>query len=146
MTFRLAVQSKCEVCIDISHSLFDGRPKFLPGRSRRVSFVANLILFNVNQPNPNPMTMSICSLDLCCVSPVYVIHLLHHVAYSRYSGGVSLRCGSLGSRSIGSGSLRGGSLRGGSLGTWIAICGPHQLCVHAIICLHNQALHTQDGS
>ena len=38
--------------------------------------------------------MPIGSLDLCCVSRVYVIHLLHHVVNSRYSGGGSLRIGS----------------------------------------------------
>ena len=44
-------------------SLFNGRPKILPGRSRHLSFVENSILFNVNQPYPNPMTMPICSLS-----------------------------------------------------------------------------------
>ena len=110
LTFRLATKSKGKVCIYAGHSLFNVRPKFLPGRSRRVSFVANSILFNFNQRNPNPMTMAICSLDLCCVSPVYVIHLLHNVVHIEYSGGGSLRGGSLRSGSLGSGSLRGGSL------------------------------------
>ena len=50
-----------------------------------MSFVANLILFNVNQPNPKPITMPICSLDHCCTSPVYVIHLMRHVVHSIYS-------------------------------------------------------------
>ena len=50
-----------------------------------MSFVANLILFNVNQPNPKPITIPICSLDHCCVSPVYVIQLLRHVVHSSYS-------------------------------------------------------------
>ena len=50
-----------------------------------MSFVASSILFNVNQPNPEPITMHICSLDHCCVSPVYVIQLLRHVVHSSYS-------------------------------------------------------------
>ena len=116
MTFRLATQSKGEVCIDASHSLSNGRPKFLPGRSRRVSFVANLILFNVNQSNPKPMTMPICSLDHCCVPPVYVIHFLHHVVHSRYSD---------------SGSLNRGSLRGVSIGVDRGIWST-KLCLHTV--------------
>ena len=84
--------------------------KFLPGRSRRVSFVANLVLFNVHKPKTKPMTMPIFSLDLCCVSPIDVIHLLHHVIHSRYSIGGSLRRGSLRMGSLGSESPRGVSL------------------------------------
>ena len=61
---RLAKQSKGEVCFDVVDYLFNGRPKILPGRSPRVFFVANSILFNVNQPNPKPMTIPICPLDL----------------------------------------------------------------------------------
>ena len=69
MTFHLAKLSKGEVCIDAGHSLLNGRPKFLPGRSRRVSFVANSILFNVNQPNTKHMTMPIYSLGkLLCIA------------------------------------------------------------------------------
>ena len=62
LTFRLATQFKGKVFIDAGRSLFNGRPKLLPGRSRRVSFVAHSVMFNVNQPNLKPMTMSIRSL------------------------------------------------------------------------------------
>ena len=85
MTFLLATQSKGEVCRDAGHSLFDGRTKILPGRSRRVSFVANLIMFDANQPNPKPMTMPIGSLGQPLRIAVYVIHFLHHVVHSRHS-------------------------------------------------------------
>ena len=88
--FRLAKKSKGGLCKDSDDSLFNGKLKFLPGRIRRVSFVANSIMFNVNQPNLKPMSMPICLLDHCCVSPVYVIHLVHHVVHSRYSDSISL--------------------------------------------------------
>ena len=60
--FRLAKKSKGGLCKDSDDSLFNGKLKFLPGRIRRVSFVANSILLKVNQPNPRAMIMSICSL------------------------------------------------------------------------------------
>ena len=115
--FRLAKQFKGGVCKDTGRSLFNVRSNFLHGRSRRVSHVAISIMFNVHQPNPKPMTMSTCSLDHYCVSPVYVIHLVHHVVHSRYSGDGSLRIGSLGTGSLHSKSLGSGSLHSGSLGS-----------------------------
>ena len=67
--FRLATQFKGKVYIDAGHSQFNGKPKLLPGKIRRVSFIANSILFNVNQPNPKPTTIPIRSLGHCYVSP-----------------------------------------------------------------------------
>ena len=128
---RLAKQFKGEACRDAGHSLFNGRPHFLPGRSQRVSFVANSIQLNVNQPNPKHMTMPICLLDHGCVYPVDRIYLVHHVVYSRHSSDGSLRSGS-----IGSGSLEGRS----------RYIDPHRLCVNTIMCSHDQVLHTQGGS
>ena len=82
--------------------------KFLPERSRRVSFVANSILFNVNQPNPKPMTMPICSLvQLLRITCLFTSQLAScDPPQIRRSGSLS------------SGSLRG-SLSRGSLGFWI---------------------------
>ena len=84
-------------------------------KKKKRALVANLILLNVIQLNPKPRTMPICSLAHCYVSPVFVIHLVHHVVHSRYSGDGSLR-----SKSLGSGSLGGRS----------RYIDPHQFCVH----------------
>ena len=117
--FRLAKQSKGGVCRDVGDSLFNGRPKILPGRSRRVSFVVDLILFNVNQLNPKHMAMPICSPDLCCVrlSISFTSCITWFTADTRVADR-SVVDSSLVDRS-GGGSLGSGSLRSGSLGSWI---------------------------
>ena len=126
MTLRLATQSKGEVCRDVRRSLLDGRPKFLPGRSRRVSFVANPILFNVNQRKSKPMNMSIYSLGQLMSIACLCASLL-------------ASCGTLqilSSGSLGSGSLRSGSLRSGSR------CGVHTNYVSEHLCVHTIKRYT----
>ena len=119
MTFRLAKQSKGKVCRESSQFLFNRRPKIMSGGGRRVSFVANSIMFNVNQPSPNRMTLPICLLgQLLCTAclchssltscgPQQILR-----SGSLHSG--SLHCGSLYSGLLYSESLHSGSLHSGS--------------------------------
>ena len=91
-----------------------------------MSFVANSILLNVNQPHPNPMTMPICSLGQLLL--------------------IACLCNSLLASCGQQQTLRRGSLRSGSRGS-----GPQYL-IHTnyvstpILCPHHRAGHTQDGS
>ena len=113
-------------------SLFNGRPKILPGGSRRVSFVANSSLLNVNQPNPKPMTMPICLLGLllrvACLchsfitlcGPQQIIHSGSPHTRSQSTGSQSTGSQSTGSQSTGSqstGSQSTGSRSTGSQST-----------------------------
>ena len=82
-----------------------------------MSFVANSILFNVNQPNSKPRTIHICSLGQLLLIACLCTSLL-------------ASCGSpqiIRSGSLSSGSLLSGSLGSGSLGMWST-----QVCVHTI--------------